>query len=159
MYDRILVPSDGTPPVDPAVETAVDLARRHGAAIHVVHVVRADPIAGVSMESAWPGVIELGRREGETVLQTVHEHVAERDVPVDSVLLEGSPSREIVSAARDRECDLIVMATNGRDGLNRLLLGSVTERVIRHAPVPVLTIRRPATVPEDGTDADAPVSG
>jgi len=63
------------------------------------------------------------------------------DVTVEPHVRVGSPAEEIVKAARDTHADLIVIATHGRGGLSRVLFGSVTERVVRHAPCPVLTVR------------------
>jgi nucleotide-binding universal stress UspA family protein len=62
-------------------------------------------------------------------------------VRVRYLLVEGNPAAEILSAAREGNCDLIVMGTHGRTGLNRLLMGSVAEEVVRKAPCPVLTVR------------------
>lgn len=158
MYDRVLVPVAGPPTDDPAIEKGIELARRHDASITAVHVVRTERIASVSMESAWPGVVAMARREGETIVDATNEYLVDAGVSVDTVLREGSPSREIVNVARRRECDLIVMATSGRVGLNRLLLGSVTERVVRQSPVPVLTVRRPSKATTDESVVDANVT-
>lgn len=159
MYDRILVPVDTDPAGHPAVEKGVDLARRHDAELTIIHVVRTERIASVPMESAWPGVTAMARREGESVMEAVDALAADLDVPVKAVLREGTPSREIVLAARDLKVDLIVMATSGRVGLNRLLLGSVTECVVRQSPVPVLTVRRQVEAAPEEPVVDANVTG
>lgn len=159
MYKRILVPTDGKPPVGEAVETAVDLAQQLGAGIHVVHVVQPEPIAGMSMETAWAGVSDLARQEGEATIATVEERLASTDVPFETAILEGTPSRAICEAAEHRDCGLIIMATSGRGGLDRLLLGSVTEHVVRHASVPVLTVSRNGANQIEETPTNANVSG
>ncbi len=158
MYDRILVPVDGAPAGNPAVERAAELAVRHDAELVGLHVVQTDRIASVPMESAWPGVVTIARDEGETIVTEFQALAEDAGVDVATVLCEGSPSREIVRVGTERECDLIVMATSGRMGLDRILLGSVTERVVRQSPVPVLTIQRPAeAAPEESAvDANAP---
>lgn len=156
MYDRILVPVAGPSAEGSALERAVALARRDDATIELFHVVRTEPVATVSMEGAWPGVVTMAREEGESIVANVAASI-EADVPVETAITEGSPSREIVARAREREIDLIVMATSGRVGLNRLLLGSVTERVVRQASVPVLTVRRAAGGPGDEASSDANV--
>lgn len=142
MYDRILVPVDGPPDNNTGVTKALDLASRYDAEIIALHVIQAERIASVPMESAWPGVVSIARQEGESVIEAIEALLAGSDVSVQTELREGSPSREIVRSAYEYEPDLIVMATSGRVGLNRLLLGSVTERVVRQSPVPVLTVRR-----------------
>jgi len=80
------------------------------------------------------------REEGETALDTARRRAG--DVPVETDLIEGSPVSDILDYARN--CDLVVMGTHGRAGVSRVLLGSVAERVVRQAPVPVLTVRVPA---------------
>jgi nucleotide-binding universal stress UspA family protein len=79
------------------------------------------------------------REEGEQALDDVDAWAD--DVDVERVLLEGAPSTAIVDYATDEACDLIVMGTHGRGGIDRLLLGSVAERVVRTSSVPVLTVR------------------
>jgi nucleotide-binding universal stress UspA family protein len=77
-------------------------------------------------------------------------------VRVEHRLVAGDPGAEILRAAREEPCDLIVMGTHGRTGLGRVLLGSVAEQVVRRAPCPALTVKAPA---ESGRPADAPSTG
>ncbi|GAB7020374.1 universal stress protein [Halostagnicola bangensis] len=140
MYDRILVPTDGSAEGEHALEYAIELARTHDAAIRAVYVVNAASYGGLPMETAWDGISDALREEGETAVRRVRE-LAPEDVPVETIVLEGSPSRVIVDEAAPEQCDLVVMGTHGRGGIDRLLLGSVTERVVRQCPVPVLTVR------------------
>lgn len=139
MYDCILVPTDGSPEVERALEYAFDLARAHDATVRAIYVVSVASYSGLPMETAWEGISGALRDEGEAAVRRVEE-LAPEDVDVDTAVLEGEPSRVIVEQARPGECELVVMGTHGRGGINRLLLGSVTERVVRRAPVPVLTV-------------------
>ncbi|PSP81465.1 stress response protein [Halobacteriales archaeon QS_1_68_20] len=141
MYGRILVPTDGSPEVERAVDHAVDLAAAHGATVHAVYVVNTASYTTLPMESAWEGVGEMLREDGEAALQRVREKAATAGVDAETRLVEGSPSREIVRYAENENCDLVVMGTHGRGGIDRLLLGSVAERVVRSSKVPVLTVR------------------
>lgn len=141
MYNRILVPTDGSAETERAVEHAVELAATHEATLHAVYVVNTASFASLPMETSWEGIGDLLREEGDNAVKRVYELAEERDVTVEAELIEGSPSREIVRYAKEKECDLIVMGTHGRGGIDRLLLGSVAERVVRSSPVPVLTIR------------------
>jgi nucleotide-binding universal stress UspA family protein len=140
MYDRILVPTDGSPGSRAVLEHAAGLAEIHGAALHGLYVVNTASYASFSMESTWQGIGDMLREEGEEALRTV-ESVAGERVPVETTVLEGSPSRKIVRYTEEEECDLIAMGTHGRGGIDRLLLGSVAERVVRSSEVPVLTVR------------------
>lgn len=140
MYNRILVPTDGSEEGEHAVAHALDLAEAHGAAVHTLYVVNTASYAGLPMESSWEGVDELLRSDAEAAVESVEELAAGRDVTVETAVTEGSPSRQIVRYAENNGCDLIVMGTHGRGGLDRLLLGSVTEKVVRSSSVPVLTV-------------------
>ncbi|TYT61192.1 universal stress protein [Natrialba swarupiae] len=153
MYDCILVPTDGSSEVEHALEYAFELAELHDAAIRAVYVVNAAGYGGLPMETAWEGISDALRAEGQTAVERV-EDLAPDGVRVETAVLEGSPSRVIIDQATPDTCDLVVMGTHGRGGIDRLLLGSVTERVVRSACVPVLTVNvNPKTVEErEGTD-------
>ncbi|QCS41733.1 universal stress protein [Natrinema versiforme] len=150
MYDRILVPTDGSREVERALEYAFDLAHEHDATIRALYVVNAAGYGGLPMETALEGVSDALREEGRAAVSRV-EDLAPADVTVETAVREGSPSQVIVNEADPLECDLVVMGTHGRGGIDRLLLGSVTERVVRRASVPVLTVQ----VDPDGVDGRA----
>lgn len=141
MYERILVPTDGSAGVERAIEQAAALAAVHGAEVHSVYVLNTANFASLPMETSWEGVSDMLREDGEEALERVRNIVEGYDVPIRTHLIEGSPAREIVDFATEEGCDLIVMGTHGRGGIDRLLLGSVAERVVRGSPVPVLTVR------------------
>jgi len=141
MYDHILVPTDGSAGVERAVEHAVDLADTHEATLHALYVVNTASYSSMPMETSWEHVRDMLGEEGERALERVGDIADGADVPVESVVVDGSPSREIVRYAEQEPCDLVVMGTHGRGGIDRLLLGSVAERVVRASAVPVLTVR------------------
>ena len=141
VYDDILVPTDGSTATTRAVDHAVELAEFHDATLHSLYVVNTATFASLPMESSFEGVASMLDREGEAALDSVDAAAEARGVPTERNLVDGSPAREIVRYAEDAGCDLVVMGTHGRGGIDRLLLGSVTERVVRASNVPVLTIR------------------
>lgn len=141
MYDWILVPTDGSSASQRAAGHAVDLAGIHHAGIHALYVVHTESYAGFTMEASWEGIGEMLYEEGEVAVAEVAALADDAGLSCEQVIREGTPSREIVRYAEEAGCDLIVMGTHGRGGLDRLLLGSVAERVVRTATVPVLTIR------------------
>jgi len=75
-----------------------------------------------------------------------------REMPIKTELTEGDPVEEILRVAKDLGCDLIVMGTHGRSGLNRLLMGSVAEAVLRKGPCPVLVVKSPVPLPAEKAD-------
>ncbi|WP_255195508.1 universal stress protein [Halorarius litoreus] len=143
MYDRILVPTDGSEGMRRVVEHAARLAELHEASLELVYVVNTAAVANLPMETSWEGVSEMLREEGEGALDAAESAAREAapDVDVDRAMLEGNPAHEIVSYADRGGCSLICMGTHGRGGVSRLLLGSVAERVVRASEVPVLTVR------------------
>ena len=141
-YDRILVPTDGSEGVERAIEHAVEVAADNDATLYGLYVLSTDSYAGLAMESSWESVDRLLREDAETAVARVRE-IAERmdaGVPVETAVVEGKPSREIVRYAESEGCDLVVMGTHGRGGIDRLLLGSVAESVIRASSIPVTAV-------------------
>ncbi len=141
LYDRILVPTDGSPEGRRAVAHAIDLAEAHDATVSGVYVINTASYNGLPMESSWEGVTTLLNTDGKKALATIEQLATEHGVPVETEITEGSPAKEILQAADRQDCDLIVMGTHGRGGLDRLLLGSVAEKVVRGARIPVTTVR------------------
>ena len=139
MYERILVPTDGSPEVDAVLDHAAGLAATHDADLHVLYVINTAGYAGLPGDGAVGGLSAMMNEQGETALDRAAERVGER--LTERVLIEGTPSEEIIDYAEEADCDLVVMGTHGRGGIDRLLLGSVAERVVRTSPVPVLTVR------------------
>lgn len=138
MYDNILVPTDGSSGMGGVVDHARKLAEIHDATLHAVYVANTASLADLPMESSWEGVSSALRKQGEQAIERVEEAI--EDDWLESEIVDGSPSKEIIRYADENECDVIVMGTHGRSGVNRLLLGSVAERVVRSSTVPVLTI-------------------
>jgi len=144
----MLIPTDGSPGMETVIEHAVSLARVHGATLHGLYVVNTAALTDLPMESSWEGVNQALQEEGRAALGEI-ERLA-KDLPLELSQVDGSPAREIVDYAEEEGIDVIVMGTHGRSGVDRLLLGSVAERVVRSSTVPVLTIR--VETPESGSD-------
>jgi nucleotide-binding universal stress UspA family protein len=141
-YDRILVPTDGSEGVERAIEHAVEVARINDAAVYGLYVLSTDAYAGLAMESSWESVDRLLREDAEEAVGRVREvaDAIDDSLTVETAVVEGKPSREIVRYAEENDCDLVVMGTHGRGGIDRLLLGSVAESVIRASSIPVTTV-------------------
>ena len=130
--------------MSPVVEHAEQLATGHDATLHAIYVTNTASLADLPMESSWEGVSQALKQQGENAVEDVMAELS-GDVAVKTVVLDGSPAKEIVEYAEEN-CDYIVMGTHGRSGVDRLLIGSVAERVVRSAPVPVTTISVDAEV-------------
>jgi nucleotide-binding universal stress UspA family protein len=138
-YEKILVPTDGSPGAMKAVDEAIDLAEATGATVHALYVVDA---GAVSAELDASVLMESFEELGRTAVADVRERASERGFEsVQTTVRTGVPHEEIRAYAAAHDVDLIVMGTHGRTGLDRLLLGSVTERIVRTADVPVVTVR------------------
>jgi nucleotide-binding universal stress UspA family protein len=138
MYDRILLPTDGSDANGRAVEQGVGLARETGAGLHVLFVLEDVPYAPETMDDAVEGQL---REIGEAAIEEIEERAEAAGVDLVTEMREGVPHETILEYAEEADVDAVVMGTHGRSGLDRYLLGSVTERVVRAAEVPVLTVR------------------
>ncbi|MFC7137376.1 universal stress protein [Halobaculum litoreum] len=153
MYDDILVPTDGSPAADAAVDHALTLAREFGATVHALYVV--DATAYSVLEAGTTVVRDALEREGAAAVARIAEAAEAANVPAVEAVVDGTAYREILAYAADHDVDLIVMGTHGRRGLDRYLLGSVTERVVRAANRPVLTVHADEADAADATGTAA----
>ena len=137
MYETILVPTDGSSQSDAALDHAVTLARHHDATIHILYV--ADTNRD-SLTAQGGEVVDALELEGDRITSEAVERV-EPGVDVVDTVEAGDPVETILDYATSVGADLVVMGTHGRRGLDRYLLGSTTERVVRLSSIPVLTLR------------------
>lgn len=140
MYDHILVPTDGSDGVEAAVDHAVELAAATDATIHGLFVVDTTDTAAVP-DPQWITMEEALEEAGERAVADVATRASRRDVDAVTALERGTPHEEIVAYAEERGVDPVVMGTHGRSGIDRVLLGSVTDNVVRRADQPVLVKR------------------
>jgi nucleotide-binding universal stress UspA family protein len=147
VYHHLLVPSDGTQLSLRALDQALALAKALGSQITLLHVQPPLPVPLVGMgdmldpatvdslsqtaEKESARILQQGQAAGQAAGVALRTEVVKQDLPY----------RAIVEAAKRHGCDLIVMASHGRKGLSGLLIGSETQRVLLHAPIPVLVVR------------------
>ncbi|MFC4359474.1 universal stress protein [Halobium salinum] len=140
--DRLLVPVDGSDGSAAAVDHAIDVANATGADLHLLHVVDVSVAATGNAGLVLKRLEEAGERVlGEAVAKAKDAGLSEDRVGTS--IVRGAPYQSIVDYASDHEVDCIVMGTHGRTGLKRYLLGSVTERTVRLADRPVLSVGAP----------------
>jgi nucleotide-binding universal stress UspA family protein len=146
MFQRILVPVDGSATASRALAEAIALAKTLKASIRLIHVVIGVPTLYPLSAPAAQTLLDQLRSNGESILHDAITRVRAADLPVDSRLIEalGAEAGElIIEQASAWPADLIVCGTYGRRGVRRLLMGSDAEYILRHSSVPVLMIRAP----------------
>ena len=126
-----------------AVASALELAKKFGAKLSILHVVELPPypVEGYVPPSLTPTFLEDLERQASQELAQVVPEAESAGVEVARLVAVGSPYRKIIDMAEAEQVDLIVMATAGRTGFSRLVIGSIAERVVRTASCPVLTTR------------------
>ncbi len=142
MYKRVLFPVDGSPCSEQALREGLELAKSCGAEATVLFVIENPLLTLPMLPEGIPYEADLYedlKKAGEEVLERARRIAQEVGVPVDTILHEGQPVPTIVEFAKDH--DLVVMGTHGRGGLEKLILGSVTEGVLHRTEKPVLVIR------------------
>lgn len=147
MYQKILVPIDGSDTSTRGLAEAVKLARDQGATIRLIHVVNELMVVASYEGTIYSGeLIQALRESGRKILDNARQQVATAGVQVETELLEahgGQAGNAIVKDAEQCRADIIVLGTHGRRGLSRLVMGSDAEQVVRQARVPVLLVRNP----------------
>jgi len=132
---NILLATDFSAASEKAFPYAVAMARRHGAKIALMHVISPDSVSFVPAPTA-----ERQRYEEERQLENLASRSELNQIPHETILRAGSVGSVLSSVIHEQEIDLVILATHGRSGLKKLVLGSVAEEVVRRAECPVLTV-------------------
>lgn len=144
-YNKILLTTDGSERSEAAVDQTIELAKISDAEIHILYVV------DIGFDSSYGSVtnlmsqlesVENFEEIGEKATESIKKEVEEKGITPRIVIERGVPHEKITSYAEEEDIDVIVMSTHGRSGLDRMLLGSVTEKVIRSSKIPVLTVNK-----------------
>jgi len=140
VFDRILFPTDGGDGASVAFDHVLDIAADHGATVRILNVADTthDSVTRVDGD-----IVDVLEREGDEVVEAAADRAADRGVETVTEVLQGGVAETIAAYAGERGIDLVAMLTRGRTGLDRLLLGSTTERTVRTSRVPVLTVPDP----------------
>jgi nucleotide-binding universal stress UspA family protein len=140
-FKHILVPIDFGETSQTVVDVALELARRFGSQLTLIHVYQTpvyfyEGVTYATTEVFGP-IEEVARNQLERTLREVQTRIP----TAKAMLGHGAPALEILAAIDDLHADLVVMGTHGRTGVGRAIFGSVAEKVVRHSPAPVLTFR------------------
>lgn len=148
MYQQILFPTDGSKGTAHVALEAIGIAQEHDSAIHVLYVVENQGRTTAADITGEPGDSEHGQQAVERIGALARAH----DIDVVTEIRSGTPADTILAYADEVDANLIVAGTHGRSGVERYVLGSVAEHVVRRSEIPVMTVRLPDT---DVTVADS----
>ncbi|MFZ3063836.1 MAG: universal stress protein [Nitrospirota bacterium] len=137
MYNRIIAATDGSRYSKSAVDEAIKIAKASKGNLIIVSAVDINE----EFESEAPELTERFERQFKAMVERITKQAKAKGVKAEGIVKIGEPYNVIISAAKAKKADLIVMGSHGRRGLSRLLMGSVTERVIGHAKCAVLVVK------------------
>ena len=146
MYNKILLTSDGSKNSEFAIKHALQIAADEGAEVVLLHVVDSKSLTSIPEEAIENGEIPFDKYSAavlnhfESVIKDLEDDDEKRKVQIRKLSIEGKPGDVILKVCENEKIDMIVMSNSGKNKVDRFLLGSVTERIIREAPVPVLVI-------------------
>lgn len=138
MFERILVPLDGSPAGEAVFQPLRQLLRRKDAEVILVQAIDVPKLASLSQSAP---ILTGMEREAAVYLERVEARLEGEGLRVRSLVLQGMPAESVLKAADSERATLIALSTHGRSGVVRWMLGSVTEEVLRHSPLPVLVWR------------------
>ncbi len=144
MFKHILIPVDGSETAQKAVEKAAGLAKAFGSAATVIYVIDPYPFTGLGSDFAYGQAEYLSAAtvEAEQAIQAAKQLLEQSGVvPQTRVVEEHAAWRGILEAAKTTGADLIVMGSHGRHGIEKIVLGSVAQRVLSHSHLPVFVVR------------------
>jgi nucleotide-binding universal stress UspA family protein len=150
MYQDVLIPTDGSDGTRRSINHGLTIAGRFDATVHALSVVPEGPLGTLQTDEAIPAA--------ERAVERVEADAAREGVDVVTAVDQGVPHEEILAYADEHGIDMIVMGTQGRTGLDRVLVGSVTERIVRMADVPVVTVRLTDDIRIDDPDEAARIA-
>jgi nucleotide-binding universal stress UspA family protein len=131
MFETIMVPTDGSDYAGRAEDLALDLALALDSRLVALHI--------IDDRLLYP--YEVLEDEGKSILKMVREKGQEKGVPVDEILIMGSPTRDLEEIAQKAGADLVVIGTHGKTGFEKMLRGSVAESALKKVQVPVLLVK------------------
>ena len=140
IFGKILIATDGSEKNQPAVRKGLEIARDSGSSVYAVYVINMAPYPPSQTDFFPDEVYTALKNEGEKAVEQVKQQA--HDVEVETHVLSGSPAHLISEFAKKNNVDLIVVGYQGRTGLDRLLMGSVSERILRLADCMVLVVKK-----------------
>jgi len=144
MFEKILIATDGSENSERAARAGVELAKLAGGTVTAFYIADTSKMSHLPDDMLLFSIRDLLIREGKDAVSFVEKLAKEAGVPFEKVIKEGNPGEEILSYAKEAGMNVIVLGSVGRTGLDKFLLGSVAEKVVRNSKVHVLTVPKEA---------------
>jgi nucleotide-binding universal stress UspA family protein len=142
MFEKILIATDGSEHSERAARVGIELAKLSGSTVTALYVADTSKMSHLPDDMLLYSIRELLIKEGKEAVDYISKLASEAGVSFESTVVEGNPGEEIISHAETGEMSVIIMGSVGRTGLDKFLLGSVAEKVVRNSKIPVLTVPR-----------------
>ncbi|MGB8233970.1 MAG: universal stress protein [Methanobacterium sp.] len=131
LFERIMIPTDGSKFADRSEDVAMEIAKKFNSTVIAVHIIDEKLI--------YP--FEVLEDEGKSILKKVKDKAEKEDLAIEDVLIVGSPIHDMAKIVKKTKSDLVVIGTHGKTGLEKLILGSVTENALKTVQVPLLLVK------------------
>lgn len=141
LYKNIVIATDGSENSRKAISCGIKIAKLSGATVYAIHVIDTPSMVSEIWTAGRELIQELMIKDGKKILSETKKIIEDSGLEVKDILLDGHPGEEIIKFAEDNNIDLIVMGTLGATGLEKFLMGSVAEKVVRFSKVPVMVVR------------------
>ncbi|NPV62757.1 MAG: universal stress protein [Methanotrichaceae archaeon] len=142
MFEKILIATDGSEHSERAAKMAVEMAKLSGGTVTALYVADTSRTSHLPDDMLLYSIRGLLMNEGKEAISFIEKLASDSGVGFESAIVEGNPGEEIIGFAEKSGMSMIVMGSVGRTGLDKFLLGSVAEKVVRNSKVPVLTVPR-----------------
>jgi len=139
---RILIATDGSKTAENAAALGIKFASQYSAKVYAVYVINLTTYDAILIDEAWATEECVAcEKTGHRAISSVEEKAKFAGLEAESIILKGDPAEKILDFADEHNVDMIVVGSLGKSGIERFALGSVSEKVVRHAKVPVLVVR------------------
>ncbi len=140
LYKKILIATDGSEYTKKAVDYGIDFADNTGAKLYAIYVIDTGAYKSIPLSAPLEYAFSLLRQEGDMAIKYVADRAEAAGLEVEGIIVEGHPADEIIKYAEQNSMDLIVIGTLGKSGLDRFLLGSVADKIIRNSRIPIIAV-------------------
>jgi nucleotide-binding universal stress UspA family protein len=139
---KVLIATDGSENAEKAADFGIQIAGLSGAKVYAAYVIDTTPYYSIPLDQVWSKeVYEQIEKMGHEITADVEKTAKAAGLEAESIVLKGDPAKQIVDFAEKQNVDLIIVGSHGIGEFERLVIGSVSEKVVRHAKVPVLVVR------------------